>query len=74
MMVLALTSGATTTIYPADRCTWTEHSDANGYHIEAPMFVTDSAAAIGATGDTIELGYIGKSGRFVSVSNMHTLA
>ena len=67
-------SGNNFNIFPADRCTWrqvdtTEFS--GGYSITAARF-------IGLGGDTAntaltlsnpELGFIGKSGRFVAISN-----
>ena len=57
------------TIYPADRCTWSErYSDARQqYIILSPTFYT--ATGTSSLNDSeAQLGYIGKSGRFVGIS------
>lgn len=52
-------------IYPADMCTWVQTEVAGGYTVtSANFFGTGAAVAITAP----ELGYIGKSGRFVKMS------
>ena len=77
MMVIEHGSGATRTIYPADRCRWTQHTDADGgYHVEDVFFYPGNAAGAAITttaGDTLTLGVIGKSGRFTGISNVHTV-
>ena len=57
------------TLYPADRCTWTHRYDAvtRQYDIDNGMFYPGNAAAISLEND-ITLGFIGKSGRFVGIS------
>ena len=64
-------SAGTTTLYPADRCTWRQIPTANGYEPSFVMFYPGNAAPVdltGVAGDRITLGYIGKSGRFVPIS------
>lgn len=52
-------------IYPADMCTWTQTEVENGYTVTlANFYGTGTAVVINAP----ELGYIGKSGRFVKMS------
>ena len=55
------------TLYPADRCTWRQHSlGARGYGAANVQFYPGNAAAIDIV--SAELGYIGKSGRFVEIA------
>lgn len=61
----------TGTIYPADRCTWTQEpapaSSAPGqYGIENGFYVNHTTSV--DLGDDISLGFIGKSGRFVAIT------
>ena len=67
-------------IFPADRCIWaqitTVDSDSNptgGYSIDDAAFIglTHSSAGNGSyiPLTSAQLGYIGKSGRFVAISN-----
>ena len=67
--------GTTTTvgtIYPADRCSWVQTYDGGTegighYEINGGMFYPGNAGAV-ALGDNIELGFVGKSGRFVPIT------
>ena len=58
---------------PADRCTWrqTYDGDANQYSVINVMYYPGNAAAvpIAGVGTTTHLGYIGKSGRFVPITD-----
>ena len=67
-------------IWPADRCVWQQENstDGNGYRIRAAHFFPGAAvnqgAAVGAANDAIQLsnavlGVIGKSGRFVAITD-----
>ena len=56
------------TIYPADRCTWTQRYLNDQYDVEAVMFYPGHAAPI-ELGDNVTLGYIGKTGRFVPITH-----
>ena len=69
-----------TRIFPADRCVWSQVDDSTGgYSIDNASFVglthTPGGSGAGeATGRYVlltdaQLGYIGKSGRFVAISN-----
>ena len=63
-----LTGGATGVIFPADRCTWTY----SAYDDATNTYVVADAAVIGSTKSYLitnaELGFIGKSGRFVAMT------
>ena len=66
MLVVKDSSGV---IYPADRCTWVESAAAGGgYSIGTAKFY-DGATAGGTALTSPELGFIGKSGRFVKISS-----
>ena len=67
MYVLQDTDGR---IYPADRCTWTERYDEarQQYIILSPQFYGLGASATNLDDSDTQLGYIGKSGRFVGIS------
>ena len=59
-------------IHPADRCTWTQGTDVNGdgYTIGNAFFYPGAGGAgsdIAITSPV--LGVIGKSGRFVAITN-----
>ena len=83
MMVIQGRPGAATVahIFPADKCSWAQDDSAsgNGYSISDAVFypgfngtVTGQALGTGQAGIAINdavLGYIGKSGRFVAISN-----
>ena len=64
-------------IFPADRCIWEQVDDSTGgYSIDNAAFVglTHNIGGSPATGGFVmfssaTLGYIGKSGRFVAISN-----
>ena len=56
------------TIYPADRCTWQQRYLNDQYDIETAIFYPGHAAPI-ALGDNVTLGFIGKSGRFVPITD-----
>ena len=66
-----------TRIFPADRCVWEQVDDATGgYSITNASFVglTHTPGATPAQGRYIlltdaQLGFIGKSGRFVAIRN-----
>ena len=58
---------------PADRCTWDiePSSDGTGYSISRVVFYDGAGAngdGISATNNSFQFGYIGKSGRFVGMS------
>ena len=60
------------TIFPADRCTWQQvDSTGSGYSIDVVRFYPGDAAAtdLSPDGTSNMLGFIGKSGRFVAISN-----
>jgi len=65
MLVLKDSAGV---IYPADSCTWKEAASAsgNGYTINTANFY-GTGSAVSITGPI--LGFIGKSGRFVKISD-----
>ena len=54
------------TIYPADRCTWKQFQLERGYGIGSVEFYPGNATAIDIV--AAQLGYIGKSGRFVEIA------
>lgn len=54
-------------IWPADRCRWRVAQDINGYEIHNAQFYPGNAAPVNIA--NAELGYIGKSGRFVKIAN-----
>ena len=66
-------------MYPADRCTWTQEPsrDRRGYAIRDAAFYPGNAAqialgSISAANEevlNVELGFIGKSGRFVGITD-----
>lgn len=65
---IPVASGSTFNIFPADRCTWRQQDSTNGgYEITFARFLSNEASALTLTAPT--LGYIGKSGRFVAISN-----
>ena len=72
MMVIQLTSNKTgnKTIFPANRCSWTQVDDAgSGLTIEnvwydtgaGRMYLSDEKA------ESVMLGFIGKSGKFIAI-------
>jgi len=63
MLVIKSSSGA---IHPADLCVWTQVEVDGGYEItNAGFYGTSTLTPLGVG---CELGYIGKSGRFVKMS------
>ena len=66
MLVIKLSNGNT---YPADRCVWRTEEVATGYRL---THFTPNAATVAVTAAPADapagaqLGYIGKSGRFVA--------
>ena len=66
-----------TRIFPADRCVWEQVDDATGgYSVQNVDFVglTHTPGGTPTTGRYVsvtnaQLGFIGKSGRFVAISN-----
>ena len=79
MMVIEHTDASDNkTIYPADRCSWrqantvdTDGDPIGGYSINTVMFYPGNAGAenLSGSGTSNMLGFIGKSGRFVAISN-----
>ena len=73
MMVIQRTSNKTgdTTIFPADKCTWQQIVDADsGLVIENVWFYPGgSGMYLSVASASVLLGHIGKSGRFVAMSN-----
>ena len=67
-MIRQNTGTATGTLYPADRCTWRHvyNSTTGQYDISDAMF--HGATAIVDLEDDVTLGFIGKSGRFVPIT------
>ncbi len=61
------TETADYTIYPADRCTWEQRTDPTGYGIDDGVFYPGNV--VGVPLFDAELGFIGKSGRFVKIAN-----
>ena len=62
MLVVKDTAGK---IYPADLCTWVQTDVDGGYTISTVEFY-GTGSAVAVTG--ADLGFIGKSGRFVKLS------
>lgn len=60
-------------LFPADRCTWTTQYNATtrNYEITIAEFYpgNGNAASLNGTNRVVELGYIGKSGRFVEITD-----
>lgn len=54
-------------IYPADRCTWRQNYTGSNYEITDATFF-DGVTANGVDLSDAQLGYIGKSGRFVEIA------
>ena len=82
MVIQGVISGISpaTKIIPAENCTWEEVSVAGGYRIDNVEFYdgsrTNQVAAAGGQVIPVPrqivnpiLGYVGKSGRFVAMSN-----
>jgi len=68
-------TAGTTYIFPADRCTWTQSQTNVHYEIANAVFHFGGSTGAGAgtsanvvSIDSPELGYIGKSGRFVRIT------
>ena len=62
-------------IMPADRCVWRQVSVDGGYQIQAASVIVGGDTPAGsdirldsAEGDTLTLGYLGKTGRFVAIT------
>jgi len=66
--MLVIKSDSTGVIYPADNCSWKQAASAsgNGYTINTANFYGTGSAVVIA--DPV-LGIIGKSGRFVKISD-----
>ena len=66
--MLVIKSDSTGVIYPADNCTWKQAASASGqgYTINTANFYGTGAAVVIANP---VLGIIGKSGRFVKISD-----
>ena len=63
-----------TVILPADRCTWTDpgySATEQQYAIAEVRFYPGNAGSVSVTGTNtdVALGYIGKSGRFVAITD-----
>ena len=68
MMVIRGVRAGNTEIHPADRCTWRQAAVATGgYEVNNVVFYPGNAAGEAVTQP--ELGFIGKSGRFVPITN-----
>lgn len=68
MMVIRGTLGGTAnTILPADRCSWIQAVDTNGGYNVGTVLFYDGVVA-GASVTAANLGFIGKSGRFVAIA------
>jgi len=66
--MLVIKSDSTGVIYPADNCSWKEAASGSGYGYTintANFYGTGAAVTIANP----VLGFIGKSGRFVKVSD-----
>ena len=63
------------TIYPADRCTWQQvnntatTTNAASISINGPRFYDGQTAGGTVIAGEVQLGFIGKSGRFVRISD-----
>ena len=78
--MMVIRSGTNGNIFPADRCTWAQSAQAAGdsnYSIENAVFYPGASVnnVLGITTAAThipigepELGYIGKSGRFVGMT------
>jgi len=59
-------------LFPADRCTWNFTYDSNSkqYEIDVAEFYPGdtNAVSLNGTNRVVTLGYIGKSGRFIEIS------
>lgn len=57
-------------MYPADRCTWETAADdqGTGYVVQRATYYNGASSTGTDLGDTVRLGYIGKSGRFVEIA------
>ena len=62
-------TGTTFNIFPADRCTWQQTYNSTGkyYSISNARFFGNGTTAVTLT--SAELGYIGKTGRFVPITD-----
>lgn len=74
MMIQGSTSSLTNHLFPADRCVWLQDDDTDGrgYIIRNVQFFPGDAP--GVTVNNARLGYIGKSGRFVPISDPFFIA
>ena len=71
MMVIRGTSGGVVRIHPADRCTWTQNNMTPGGPAESYVISNVEFYGLGTSPVPVtnaQLGYIGKSGRFVGIS------
>jgi len=66
-LLVISTDPAAVVLYPADRCTWRQFSEDQGYSIDQALFF-DGTTAGGTAILEPALGYIGKSGRFVEIA------
>jgi len=66
--MLVVKDGTSTVIYPADRCSWKQADDTSGYGYKINTAVFYNATGTTSIANPV-LGYIGKSGRFVAISN-----
>ena len=69
---VAVSSGGTptgTSLFPADRCSWqqADSADGIGYTINTVRFYGSTGNAVTLT--SAVLGFIGKSGRFVAITD-----
>ena len=76
--VVAHTNTGATRYFPADRCTYNISQVENGYEISNVFFYPGAGTSVDgielvsgtSTSGEVTLGYIGKSGRFVAMSNL----
>ncbi len=63
--MIVIKDTATGVIYPSENCTWVEVPVEGGYEIASvTTYITGTAVNIAAA----DLGYLGKTGRFVKIS------
>ena len=76
MYVIKRVAGSTTRIFPADRCVWNQadSNDDGGYVITGFRYVGENTtnSEVSTSGNVLTLGYIGKTGRFVPITDAFT--
>ena len=64
MMVIKSVDGF---IYPADRCVWQQTTSGDSWAIELAKYEPATGAPVDIKG--AQLGYIGKSGKFIPITD-----